>query len=69
MVISLLKMLFGYRLMRRLSYIIKWIKQGTAQNILISGLILGILGSTGITFLGMLDSVLDFRKVRSYKST
>ena len=50
-------------------YIIKWIKQGTAQNILISGLILGILGSTGITFLGMLDSVLDFRKVRSYKST
>ncbi len=50
-------------------YAIKWIKQGTGQNILISGVILGLLGTTGITFLGMLDSVIDFRKVRSYKST
>jgi len=50
-------------------YAIKWIKQGTTKNILISGIILGLVGTTGITFLGMLDSVIDFRKVRSYKST
>ena len=50
-------------------YIKKWIKQGTGKNILISGLILGIFGTMGISFLGMLDSVIDFRKVRSYKST
>ncbi|SCI29371.1 DUF2232 domain-containing protein [Romboutsia sp. Marseille-P6047] len=49
-------------------YIKKWIKQGTGKNILISGLALGIFGTMGISFLGMLDSVIDFRKVRSYKS-
>lgn len=50
-------------------YVKKWIKQGTGKNILISGLALGIFGTMGISFLGMLDSVIDLRKVRSYKST
>lgn len=50
-------------------YAQKWIKQGSGRNVLVSGLLLGIFGTMGISFLGMIDSVIDFRKVRSYKST
>lgn len=47
----------------------KWIKQGAGKMILIYGLILSIFGFMGVSFVGMLDSIIDFRKVRSYKST
>ena len=32
-------------------------------------LILSVFGFMGISFVGMLDSIIDFRRVRSYKST
>ena len=50
-------------------YIKKWLKQGTGKNILVSGLLIGIFGTMGISLIGMLDSIIDFRRVRSYKST
>lgn len=50
-------------------YARKWLSQGTGKNVLVSGLLLGIFGTMGISFIGMLDSIIDFRKVRSYKST
>lgn len=46
----------------------KWIKQGSVKIILTYSLILFIFGFMGISFIGMLDSIIDFRKVRSYKS-
>ncbi|MEG2246748.1 MAG: DUF2232 domain-containing protein [Peptostreptococcaceae bacterium] len=46
----------------------KWIKEGSGRMILTYGLILCIFGFMGISFVGMLDSIIDFRKVRSYKS-
>ena len=50
-------------------YARKWLKQGTGKNVLVSGILLGLFGTMGISFIGMLDSIIDFRKVRSYKST
>lgn len=47
----------------------KWIRQGSGRMILTYGLILCIFGFMGVSFVGMLDSIIDFRKVRSYKST
>lgn len=47
----------------------KWIRQGAGRMILTYGLILSLLGFMGVSFVGMLDSIIDFRKVRSYKST
>ncbi len=46
----------------------KWIKQGSIKLILTYSLIIFIFGFMGISFVGMLDSIIDFRKVRSYKS-
>ena len=46
----------------------KWIKQGAVKMILTYSFILFIFGFMGISFIGMLDSIIDFRKVRSYKS-
>ena len=50
-------------------YARKWLKQGTGKNVIVSGILLGLFGTMGISFIGMLDSIIDFRKVRSYKST
>lgn len=47
----------------------KWIRQGAGRMILTYGLVLIIFGFMGVSFIGMLDSIIDFRKVRSYKST
>lgn len=49
-------------------YVKKWFKQNQIKNVFISGLILSIFGFIGVSFVGMLDSIIDFRKVRSYKS-
>ena len=49
-------------------YVKKWLKQNQIKNVFISGLILSIFGFIGVSFVGMLDSIIDFRKVRSYKS-
>ncbi|MGL4912581.1 MAG: YybS family protein [Romboutsia sp.] len=49
-------------------YIKIWFKQNQIKKVLISGFILYIFGFMGISFLGMLDSIIDFRKIRSYKS-
>lgn len=46
----------------------KWIRQGAGKMILTCGLALIIFGFMGLSFIGMLDSIIDFRKVRSYKS-
>ena len=50
-------------------FFVKWVKQRELKMILIYCFILFILGFIGISFIGMLDSIVDFRKVRSYKST
>lgn len=50
-------------------YLRKWIKNGSLKMIFMSVLILSIFGFIGISFVGMLDSIIDFRRVRSYKST
>ena len=50
-------------------YFKKWIRSGSLKMIFISVLILSIFGFMGISFVGMLDSIIDFRRVRSYKST
>lgn len=49
-------------------YIRKWIRQGSVKMVVFGGFILCITGFMGISFIGMLDSIIDFRKVRSYKS-
>lgn len=50
-------------------YFKKWTREGTMKMIFMSVFILYIFGFTGVTFIGMLDCIMDFRKVRSYKST
>lgn len=50
-------------------YFRRWIKEGKVTNILFSGITLGLFGVMGVSFVGMIDSIIDFRKVRSYKST
>ena len=47
----------------------KWIRSGSLKMIFMSALTLSIFGFMGISFVGMLDSIIDFRRVRSYKST
>lgn len=49
-------------------YLKKWIRNGSFKVIFISVLILSIFGFVAISFVGMLDSIIDFRKVRSYES-
>lgn len=50
-------------------YFRRWIKEGKVSSILFSGITLGLFGVMGISIVGMIDSIIDFRKVRSYKST
>ena len=50
-------------------YLKKWIRGGSLKMIFMSLLILSVFGFMGISFVGMLDSIIDFRRVRSYKST
>ena len=50
-------------------YLRKWIRTGSLKMIFMSVLILSIFGFMGVSFVGMLDSIIDFRRVRSYKST
>lgn len=49
-------------------FIKKWLKDGIGKNVFISAMCVGIFGVTGISFIGMVDSILDFRQVRVYKS-
>lgn len=49
-------------------FIKRWIKNGLNKNIIIGVICIGIFGITVISFIGMVDSMLDFRNVRSYKS-
>lgn len=49
-------------------FIKKWIKEGLGKKVFISVACVGIFGVTGISFIGMIDSILDFRNVRVYKS-
>ncbi|RDY23449.1 DUF2232 domain-containing protein [Romboutsia maritimum] len=43
-------------------------KKGSSKLIFFGVIFLCITGFMGISFIGMLDSIIDFRKVRSYKS-
>ena len=49
-------------------FIKKWIKEGIDGKLFIGAICVGIFGMTGVSFIGMIDSILDFRKVRVYKS-
>lgn len=51
-----------------LYFINKWLKQGIDKKLFIGVLCVSIFGMTGISFIGMIDSILDFRKIREYKS-
>lgn len=52
-----------------LYYISKMRREGPNKMMLFGGIMIFISGFMGISFVGMLDSIIDFRKVRSYKST
>lgn len=49
-------------------FIKKWVKKDIGKNFFIGAICVGIFGMTGISFIGMVDSILDFRNVRVYKS-
>ena len=49
-------------------FIAKWLKKSLNNKIFMGALCIGIFGMTGISFIGMVDSILDFRRVRVYKS-
>ena len=49
-------------------FVKKWLSKGTGKKVLIGVLCVGIFGVTGISFIGMVDSILDFRNVRVCKS-
>ncbi len=46
----------------------KWLKEGNIKPMLLWCLALSLLGFVGVSFIGMLDNVNDFRKVKTYKS-
>ena len=48
-------------------YLRRWLKERRLKSIFLYSLIFGILGVVALSFLGMLDSMNDFRKVRNYK--
>jgi len=50
-------------------YLKKWVRNSSLKMIFISVLILSIFGFMIVCFVGMLDSIIDFRRIRSYKST
>lgn len=69
-----LQMVFNFMFMIQgisvfIYYVKRWSRQGNGKNILVSCILLGLFGTMGILLIGMLDSIIDFRKVRSYKST
>lgn len=49
-------------------FIKKWIKREVSKNFFIGAICVGIFGVTGVSFIGMIDSILDIRNVRAYKS-
>ena len=49
-------------------FIRKWLKNGAVKKVFIGAMCVGIFGITGVSFIGMIDSILDFRNVRAYKS-
>lgn len=49
-------------------FIKEWLKKGVGKKVFIGALCVGVFGMTGISFIGMIDSILDFRKVRTDKS-
>ena len=49
-------------------FIRKWLKNGAVKKVFIGARCVGIFGITGVSFIGMIDSILDFRNVRAYKS-
>ena len=49
-------------------YLKKWIKSSSLKMIFMSALILSIFGFTTICFVGMIDNIIDFRRIKSYKS-
>ena len=50
-------------------YLKKWIKSSSLNMVFIWGLILSMFGFMTVCFVGILDSIIDFRRIRSYKST
>lgn len=69
-----LQMIFNFMFMVQgvavgITYFRKWIKQGTIKMVFMSVFMIYIFGFMGVSFIGMLDSIMDFRKVRYYKST
>lgn len=46
-------------------YAKQWFKQNQSKKVFISGVLLYMTGFLGISLVGMLDSVIDFRKVRN----
>lgn len=49
-------------------FIKKWLRNGIDKKVFIGAMCVGIFGMTGISFIGMIDSILDLRNVRAYKS-
>ena len=49
-------------------FIKKWMIQGGGKKVVIGVFCVGIFGIMAISFIGMVDSILDFRNVRAYKS-
>lgn len=49
-------------------FIKKWIKRDVGKNFFMGAICVGIFGMTGISFIGMIDSILDLRNVRAHKS-
>lgn len=69
-----LQMVFNFMFMIQgiavcIYYISKMRREGPNKMIIFGGLMVFISGFMGVSFIGMLDSIIDFRKVRSYKST
>lgn len=69
-----LQMIFNFMFMIQgiavgITYFKKWIKEGSIKTIFMSVFMIYIFGFMGISFIGMLDSIMDFRRVRYYKST
>ena len=48
-------------------YFKKWTKLRNIKSILIYGALMSIFGALALSFIGMLDTMNDFRKVRKYK--
>jgi uncharacterized protein YybS (DUF2232 family) len=49
-------------------YLAKMMKKGPSKMMLVGAIMIFLSGFTGISFVGMLDSIIDFRKVRTSKT-